>query len=534
MTSPNNRDFVLVNGLQLGGYITVVGGSTPTNGQLLIGDSTNGRFSVGSLTTSNGLTITNNAGSIALSTNATNANTPTTIVSRDASGNFSAGTITAALSGNASTATVLQTARTINGVSFNGSSNISFTTDSVAQGTTNLYYTNALASAAAPVQTVFGRTGNVVLAASDVDGALGYTPVNPNIIAVANGIASLGSSGTIPMAQMPPAVVGGLNYQGTWNASTNSPALASGVGTKGWMYKVSTAGTTTVDGNSQWNVGDIIAFDGTTWDKIDGVSSEVTSVFGRVGAVVLQSSDIVTAWGTQSANTFMAAPSSSSGAVGFRTLAASDLPLATTSAVGAVSVSTGLTVTSGVLTANVVTVAGRTGNVVLAVSDVSGAAPLASPALTGTPTAPTAATTTNNTQVATTAYVNAAMTAAGITPSGGGATFNGPVVIKQATISTTVTAMAGTTAYTIYSSTVSTASSGKYFAQVVDASNNIHTAELMIITDATNIWMTTYDVIYSNAALGTFSAQLSGGALQLLFTPSSTTAMTATVMGTLI
>lgn len=54
----------------------------------------------------------------------TNANTASTIVARDASGNFSAGTISAALSGNATTATTLQTARTISGVSFNGSANI--------------------------------------------------------------------------------------------------------------------------------------------------------------------------------------------------------------------------------------------------------------------------------------------------------------------------------------------------------------------------------------------------------------------------
>jgi len=52
------------------------------------------------------------------------ANTASTLVARDASGNFSAGTITAALSGNATTATTLQTARTINGVSFNGSADI--------------------------------------------------------------------------------------------------------------------------------------------------------------------------------------------------------------------------------------------------------------------------------------------------------------------------------------------------------------------------------------------------------------------------
>lgn len=56
---------------------------------------------------------------------ATNLNTANKVVARDASGNFSAGTITAALAGNASTATALQTARTINGVSFDGTANIS-------------------------------------------------------------------------------------------------------------------------------------------------------------------------------------------------------------------------------------------------------------------------------------------------------------------------------------------------------------------------------------------------------------------------
>lgn len=55
---------------------------------------------------------------------ATNANTASKIVKRDGSGNFSAGTITASLSGNATTATTLQTARTIGGVSFDGSANI--------------------------------------------------------------------------------------------------------------------------------------------------------------------------------------------------------------------------------------------------------------------------------------------------------------------------------------------------------------------------------------------------------------------------
>jgi hypothetical protein len=51
-------------------------------------------------------------------------NTANKVVKRDGSGNFAAGTITATLTGNADTATALQTARTINGVSFNGTANI--------------------------------------------------------------------------------------------------------------------------------------------------------------------------------------------------------------------------------------------------------------------------------------------------------------------------------------------------------------------------------------------------------------------------
>jgi hypothetical protein len=65
------------------------------------------------------------AGKVANSaTTATNLNTASAIVARDGSGNFTAGTITAALSGNASTATTLATARNIGGVSFNGSADI--------------------------------------------------------------------------------------------------------------------------------------------------------------------------------------------------------------------------------------------------------------------------------------------------------------------------------------------------------------------------------------------------------------------------
>ena len=57
-------------------------------------------------------------------TTATAINTGSAIVSRDGSGSFSAGTVTAALTGNASTATALETARDIGGVSFDGTASI--------------------------------------------------------------------------------------------------------------------------------------------------------------------------------------------------------------------------------------------------------------------------------------------------------------------------------------------------------------------------------------------------------------------------
>lgn len=116
--------------------------------------------------------------------------------------------------------------------------------------------------------------------------------INTSLKGANNGVATLDSNGKLATAQIPDSIVGAVVYKGVWNASTNTPSLASGVGTKGNYYKVSTAGTTAIDGLSQWNAGDVIIFDGSTWDKIDGLAAEVISVAGRVGAVTLSASDI--------------------------------------------------------------------------------------------------------------------------------------------------------------------------------------------------------------------------------------------------
>jgi len=108
---------------------------------------------------------------------------------------------------------------------------------------------------------------------------------------VANGVATLDGGGTVPLSQIPASIQGSLNYQGTWNASTNTPTLASGVGTKGYYYAVSVAGSTNLDGITSWNVGDMAVYNGTAWQKIDNTDA-VTSVNGYTGTVVLAVGDI--------------------------------------------------------------------------------------------------------------------------------------------------------------------------------------------------------------------------------------------------
>ena len=299
-----------------------------------------------------------------ITSNATSANTASAVVARDGSGNFVAGTITAALSGNATTATTAtniaggaagsipyQTASgatsllaTASGVLVGGSTP-SYSTTPTLTGTnftgipaaavtgtawtqsslTNLnqltngpgYITASAsvsgnASTATALQTArtIAISGDVSGTATSFDGTANISISSSISAATVTGKALTGYSsttGTISssdsilsaigklngnLTSLSTAVTGALVYQGTWNALTNSPALASGTGTKGNYYKVATAGVTSIDGISQWNIGDMIVFNGTTWDKIDGVSTEVTSVAGRVGAVTLAQADI--------------------------------------------------------------------------------------------------------------------------------------------------------------------------------------------------------------------------------------------------
>lgn len=84
---------------------------------------------------------------------------------------------------------------------------------------------------------------------------------------------------------------GAVKYLGTWNASTNTPTLTSGVGNQGDYYVVSVSGNTDLDGITDWVAGDWAIFNGTVWQKVDNTES-VVSVNGQTGVVVLTAANV--------------------------------------------------------------------------------------------------------------------------------------------------------------------------------------------------------------------------------------------------
>ena len=118
----------------------------------------------------------------------------------------------------------------------------------------------------------------------------------------ANGYASLDSGGKVPITQLPSSL---FEYQGVWNASTNSPTLADGTGSPGDVYRVTTAGTRNLgSGSIVFAVGDYCIYNTAgVWEKSD-TTDAVSSVAGRTGEITLTVADI-SATGTPSSTTYL-------------------------------------------------------------------------------------------------------------------------------------------------------------------------------------------------------------------------------------
>lgn len=84
------------------------------------------------------------------------------------------------------------------------------------------------------------------------------------------GVATLGEDGKVPTTQLPDSVLGQVEYQGTWDADTNTPDLGELEAEQGWYFVVSTGGATDPDAAGRtWEPGDWLVYNGATWDKID-------------------------------------------------------------------------------------------------------------------------------------------------------------------------------------------------------------------------------------------------------------------------
>ena len=235
-----------------------------------LGTDTTGNY-VASIT--NGSYITGgNGGSegaaLTLAVDAATAATASKVVARDASGNFSANTITAALSGNATTATTLQNARTIGGVSFDGSANINLpgvnavgnqnTTGSAATLTTAR--TIAISGDVTGTATSFNGSANITISAditantivnADINSAAAIADTKLATISTAGKV--LNSATTATSANTASAIVA-RDASGNFSAGTITAALTGNATTATALQTSRTIGGVSFDGSANINL----------------------------------------------------------------------------------------------------------------------------------------------------------------------------------------------------------------------------------------------------------------------------------------
>ena len=148
-----------------------------------------------------------------------------------------------------------------------GNQTISLTGEATGSGATSIAVTLTNSAVIGKVLTGLNITGGTVAAADTILTAFGKLQNQVN------------------------GLTGGVTYQGTWNASTNTPTLASSAGTKGFYYVVSVAGSTALNGVSTWSLGDWVIYNGTAWEKVDNTDA-VISVNGFTGAVSLTTANV--------------------------------------------------------------------------------------------------------------------------------------------------------------------------------------------------------------------------------------------------
>jgi hypothetical protein len=203
-----------------------------------LGTDTTGDY-VSTVTSGNYLTggTTGEGSTPTLNVDATPTNTASKVVARDASGNFSAGTITAALSGNASTASTLATARNIalsgdvsGNVNFDGSGNVTITT-TVADDSHNHVISNVDGLQTALDGKQASGTYNTVIGTDSDINTSGSTIID-NIFVTDGVITSMGTR------TLTPGDIGALSTSGKAADSNLLDGLDLHTGTNNQANKV--------------------------------------------------------------------------------------------------------------------------------------------------------------------------------------------------------------------------------------------------------------------------------------------------------
>ena len=295
---------------------------------------------------------------------------------------------------------------------------------------TTAFVEAAVAVSTTGVATWNGRTGTVVLTSADISGAQGALLVSPAFTGVPSGpTAAPGTASTqLATCAFVENAIGAIGAAGvtSWNSRTGAVTLtAADISAVNGALLASPifTGIPTVPTASPGTSSTQAASTAFVMNAVSGSTAGVSSFNGRTGAVTLSGADVSAAGGALIASpTFTGNPQAPTAAPGN-----SSTSLATTAFVQtAVAAST-----AGVSSFN-----GRTGAVTLGGGDISaaGGALIASPAFTGTPAGPTAAPNTNTTQLATTAFVAAAIAAS----PGGVTSFNtrtGAITLNSSDVS---------------------------------------------------------------------------------------------------
>jgi hypothetical protein len=155
-------------------------------------------------------------------TAATTDNTASTLVKRDASGNFIAGTITASLSGNASTATKWATARNL---SLTGDATATFTS---VDGSAAISTAITLATINSNVGSFGGTTAIPVVTVNAKGLITAISTVSVSAIATSLNIAGTSGSGTIALATDTLSILGGTGISSIYDSVTKAFTLDIG------------------------------------------------------------------------------------------------------------------------------------------------------------------------------------------------------------------------------------------------------------------------------------------------------------------